>query len=371
MPRIDTTIRDEVLDLIHNKGGRLCEDTEYKDASTNLHIMCSNGHIFHMTPSGIRVHSWCKYCGLDQDPNYEYNEAIRIMALRQYTIVTSKGRKIRLRCSNDHEFDSNIFKLINGVRCKLCCKNSINNGMDNFYRMLQLKGGILEDGFQYTNSEMPCRILCNAGHIWETKPYKVNAGYWCYQCCGNSKDKGINSMMDVINRKEGVLMSEYVDTETKVLVKCNKSHEFWIRPHDIVGDYWCNKCNESKGERAISEYLDKRQIQYKREYVPEGYRWRYDFLIYYNNLHYLVEYDGEQHFKFIKRFHTTLDTFHEKIKVDYNKTLLSINMNIPLLRISYKEKNNIPDLLDKFLNQYASMYSNIELYHETWNGICY
>lgn len=369
MPSIDTTIRDEVLDLIHKKGGTLYQGREYKNASTTLHIICGNGHDFYMLPSGIRVHSWCKYCGINQDPNYEYNEVLRIIALRQYTLISSNGRNIKLRCSNNHEFDTNITKLINGVSCKLCCKNSINNGMDNFYRMIQLKGGILEDDFQYTNSEQSCRILCNAGHIWETNPCKVNAGYWCYQCCGNSKEKGIRSMMEVINRKGGQLLSEYSTTEEKVKVLCSKGHEFYITPHDIVGDYWCNRCNESKGERSISEYLDSKNIQYIKEYVPKGYKWRYDFLIYYNNKHYLVEYDGEQHFKYIKRFHTDMNTFYNKIKVDYEKTLLSINMRIPLLRISYKEKDIILDLMNKFLQDYITMYSNPELYHETWSCI--
>jgi len=60
--------------------------------------------------------------------------------------------------------------------------------------------------------------------------------------------------------------------------------------------YGCQKCNSSKGELAIIEYLNKNNIKYKHEYfIPALNRKRFDFYLEENNT--AIEFDGRQHFE--------------------------------------------------------------------------
>ena len=59
----------------------------------------------------------------------------------------------------------------------------------------------------------------------------------------------------------------------------------------------------------------------------------------------LIEYDGEQHYKFIKHWHGDEEGFklqqlRDKIKTEYCK-----NHNIKLIRIPYTEFDNIEQIL--------------------------
>ena len=76
---------------------------------------------------------------------------------------------------------------------------------------------------------------------------------------------------------------------------------------------------------------------------------RFDFAIFDNNkLILLIEYDGEQHFKWLKGWQTKEEfeklQYHDQLKNTYCK-----NNNIPLLRIPYYDFDNIDDILCKYL----------------------
>lgn len=63
---------------------------------------------------------------------------------------------------------------------------------------------------------------------------------------------------------------------------------------------------------------------------------RVDFYI--ESLNLAIEYDGRQHFHFVKRFHKTLKEFEDSIHRDKIKEKLLAEHGIRLIRISYKDK---------------------------------
>ena len=103
-------------------------------------------------------------------------------------------------------------------------------------------------------------------------------------------------------------------------------------------------CLYSKGELKISELLQQNNLLYQQEHTFIGCRGasselRFDFYI---NNSYVLEYDGEQHFKPIygeERF--KIQQKYDNIKNEYCKT-----HNIPLIRIPYwhYDKITIDDL---------------------------
>ena len=62
-----------------------------------------------------------------------------------------------------------------------------------------------------------------------------------------------------------------------------------------------------------------------------------------------IEYDGEQHFRPVHRFGCE-DNFKKTKRNDELKNTFCKNNNIKLLRISYKEKGKIRDIIEEVLN---------------------
>lgn len=143
-------------------------------------------------------------------------------------------------------------------------------------------------------------------------------------------------------------------------INYNSSHIFWrckcdcgtIR--DINGTYLragistnCG-CERSVGEHKIQELLTQAKINFKREYTfadlvgEGGGRLRFDFGILNsdNNLLYLIEYDGVQHFD-ASCFGMNNDLFLEQQKRDELKNDYCQKHNIPLIRISYLDIKNL------------------------------
>ena len=114
--------------------------------------------------------------------------------------------------------------------------------------------------------------------------------------------------------------------------------------------------HHSIGEALITNYLNDNGYLFKRQQTfdncrsPKNSRLIYDFSILNseNNIVALIEFDGEQHFKPIE-FFGGIDGFQYLQECDIIKNNYAINNHIPLLRISYKDKNNLITILDNFL----------------------
>lgn len=137
-------------------------------------------------------------------------------------------------------------------------------------------------------------------------------------------------------------------------VKCG-AHSFHMPPTNKadINACSCQACADVRyrGPRAIKEYLDQFHIKYEKEYRFKDCVYQkqlpFDFAIFYptGQLKCLIEYDGEQHYKFIKHWHGDEEGFklqqlRDKIKTEYCK-----NHNIKLIRIPYTEYDNIKQIL--------------------------
>ena len=141
-------------------------------------------------------------------------------------------------------------------------------------------------------------------------------------------------------------------------IKCG-AHSFHMPPTNKadLNSCSCQACADVRyrGPRAIKEYLDKHNINYQQEFRFKDcvyqHQLPFDFAIFYPNgkLKCLIEYDGEQHYKFIKHWHGDEEGFklqklRDKIKTDY-----CASHGIPLIRIPYTEYDNIEKILDASL----------------------
>jgi len=121
----------------------------------------------------------------------------------------------------------------------------------------------------------------------------------------------------------------------------------------------CPKCAESKGEKQLDLIFTKYNISHDSQYIFDDLRGvnngllRFDVPVFWDKeqtrLRMLVEYDGKQHYEWIKGMMTKKEfetlQIHDERKNQYCK-----NNNIKLLRIPYWDFNNIEEILKKELN---------------------
>ncbi len=118
--------------------------------------------------------------------------------------------------------------------------------------------------------------------------------------------------------------------------------------------YVFEKKSNSYGEKKIIKYLDIWKTIYSREVLMIGCKYinhlKFDFKICVNNITFLLEYDGKQHFNSNKK-----SGGKEFFKIIKNKDKIKRNWcennNIKLFRIRYDQYNQIKILLELTLAQ--------------------
>lgn len=164
---------------------------------------------------------------------------------------------------------------------------------------------------------------------------------------------------------------KYDTNTTKFNVECDYGHVYETCQDNFVNrKRRCPSCQNSQGEDFIEKYLTERKIAFKKEFsFPDGeckhiYNLRFDFYLKHNNKEYMIEFDGEQHFKPIEYFGGE-KSYRKLFNNDCRKTIYCVNTaNIPLLRVAFNDFDKLTPLLDKFLsmNTVGILFSNVETY---------
>ncbi|WP_197242374.1 hypothetical protein [Bacillus cereus] len=154
-----------------------------------------------------------------------------------------------------------------------------------------------------------------------------------------------------------VLSDNYSNNHTKIKIQhindsCD-NHTWYIKPNNFLHGQRCPLCKESKGARRIRLFLKSYKISFEREYKFEdllgvkGSELRFDFAIFNEKrcLKLLIEYDGEFHDKQVHEEHDLItQQYHDMLKNEY-----TTKNNINLVRINYREQNDIENILKNVL----------------------
>lgn len=219
------------------------------------------------------------------------------------------------------------------------------------------------------------KILSQNKNLILLSPIKTVSGYLKFKCnkCGHEferqandfvKSKGkcpycshriittemYNKFIEEETNGEYSLISEYINDSTKVLIRHNSCGFIYkIKPTYFKQEGTiCPKCKRfnSKGEKAIINYLELYNISYEREYrFKELAHYPFDFKINFQNQIYLIEFQGEQHYK-PKDFFGGENGFKLQQERDKIKKNFCQEHGYNLIEIPYYEINNI----DKYLN---------------------
>ncbi|MCK9446726.1 hypothetical protein M0Q50_07705 [bacterium] len=177
----------------------------------------------------------------------------------------------------------------------------------------------------------------------------------CKSCinCHRYDTNKIKILLNKNNKNIEILEESYISISKSSTFICKICNNKWnAKTHNVVtGFTGCPKCKKSKGEIYISNYLENKKIEYISQYIfndcVNKRKLPFDFYLPDNNT--CIEFDGYLHYYPWNNNDKSIEKF-EKQKINDNiKNNYCKKNNITLLRIHYKDINNIEKILDNLL----------------------
>lgn len=299
---------------------------------------------------------------------YDQEEFIRRAKIKHnnkynYSLVDYKNSrdKIIIVCPEHGKFIQIPYNHLQGKGCYMCANNK-KYTISEFINRANLKHN---NKFQYpdenyVNSITPIKIECPEHGIFKQTPGNHLSGVGCPKCSGNRR-LTIDEFIDKANSRHNNLYTypdkNYMSYDDKIQIMCNKHGLFKQAIRDHLSGRGCPICKNSKGEIMIQKILDDNHINYIRQYTFPDLKHKtylkFDFAILSTNdkLKYLIEYNGEQHYRSIKKYHKydveifNNSIYRDNLKIDYCK-----RNNIKLFIIKYN------DNIEYELSQILSLY---------------
>lgn len=162
------------------------------------------------------------------------------------------------RCKNGHTWTATFAEIKRGSWCSECSRDKI----DLFFCQKTAKdrqGKCLS--LEYKTNRIKMEWECFKGHRWTNSFNNIKNGQWCPKCNIDRTRKGIEHCRELVNRKKGKCLSDvYENNRTKLLVECDKGHQWETNLSSLSSGDWCRKCGgEKSGETRkidIALYFD-------------------------------------------------------------------------------------------------------------------
>lgn len=234
--------------------------------------------------------------------------------------------------------------------CPICNRKSRKTTEDFKKEIISLVGNEYTVLGEFVNVTTKIKMRHNCkncdNYEYEVIPDSFKRGARCPKCFGTHK-KTTDEYIEEVNELEGnnySVLGEYVNAATKVLMRHNKcGFEYEVSPNSFLRGHRCPKCIESRGEKIIGEFLARNNIKFDRQFKIADCKnilpLPFDFAVYdkNNKLYFLIEFQGEQHYREIDRFKNNwINVFHR----DMIKRKYCFDNAIPLLTFTFWEYEN-------------------------------
>ena len=288
---------------------------------------------------------------------------------------------------NNHEYSVRRSDFLNDVRCPKCFGTHQKTTEEFKKEVYDLVGNEYEVVGEYINNYTLIEIKHNVCN--RSKPVNPNnflRGSTCWFCSEESKhanrrkthEEFVREVFEKVGNEYSVL-GEYLGGGIHIQMQHNKCGNIYsVTPGHFLDGERCPECNEPKGEKTIGNHLNsnnwikisnkefeklnninKYSVNY---YIPQktfngligmgGGLLSYDYYIPKFNL--LIEFQGIQHEKLVKRFHKTEEDFLKQKEHDRRKKQYTIDNNINFLEIWYYDIKNTKQILESKLQELST-----------------
>ena len=343
----------------------------YVNSQTKILCKCKkDGYEWKTKPTVLLQGKGCPKCGGNAKlTQKEFEEKLKKQNKHAQDIellgtYINTETKILCKCKIDeHEWEATPHNLLQGHGCPRCGGTGKLTHEEFMEKLKQVNPNIQVLG-TYINSAT--KILCKCtidGYEWTPTPNQILQGFGCPKCAGQTKPTQEEFITKVKQLNPDIeVLGTYTNSVTKIKCRCKKDgYEWETMPQSLLAGSGCPKCNTSKGEKRIVQYLDNIGIDYiynigyfKDLVGMSGRLLRPDFII--PSLKIWIEYDGIQHFKptdFTGKM--SEQQLHEQFKIvqqnDQIKNQYAKDNNWTLIRIPFTEYDNIEQILAEYIEQ--------------------
>ena len=284
----------------------------------------------------VTTNDFIQRANLIHNNKYDYSKVIYSNA-KQKVIITCKKHGEFLQTPNKH---------LNNRGCPSCFNEKRKYSTEDFIKLASKvhNNKYKYNNVEYINSQSKVIITCPTHGNFNQLPSFHLLGVGCPKCrsvdVGNRFRSNTIQFIEKAKTIHGNRFKydkvDYKHSSINVIIICNEHGDFEQSPHGHLRGQGCPKCLESKGEKFIASVLDKYNIKYIREYKIPGTNYKFEYDFYLPELNILIEFHGEQHYKFNNFFHRSLEDFSNQKKRDIFKRELAKLANIPLIEFNYK-----------------------------------
>lgn len=344
---------------------------EYINTHEKVCIICPEHGEFWQSPANHLKGSKCKLCSnkaraKSKTKSFEsfLNDANLVHSnfyIYEKTNFIKRSDKAIITCPIHGDFEQIINNHLKGEGCSECAKiRSADKRKLTLNEFIIKANNIHNNKYDYSLSVYSkysdkIKIICPIHGEFEQQVGNHLQGKGCSKCKNdklafNRKDSFenfVNKANSVHNKLYDYEKVNYINQLTKIIIICPKHGEFEQTANAHLRGQGCPKCNNSKGEIMIYNWLKNNYSSLK---FIEQYRaiWLngliYDFYI--PSLKIAIEYNGIQHYEPVEffggeeyfKYIQNNDRLKDKFSTENGITLIKIKYNNEI--IDMKELNN-------------------------------
>lgn len=280
-----------------------------------------------------------------------------LIRLGDYINVDTHLHIKNLKCN--HEYDMSFSHIRRNYGCPICSKRK-KKTTDEFRKYVSSISDEYEFIGVYKSVNTKAQFYHKAcNNYYFNRPEDFIMGGRCPICAKNklqeinnkkrkTAEEFKNEIISLTNNEYNVL-GNYVNNKIKIeFIHLKCKNKFLMKPNAFLGGCRCPICKASHGETIIKNILDENNIEYEFQKKFTGCidKKELPFDFYIPIINTAIEFDGEQHFTPVN-FGGGMPNESFKLikKHDEIKNTFCYTHNIDLLRISYKDINNIENIV--------------------------
>lgn len=345
---------EEFCELLDKEGYKLLG--QYINVNTKVELQCDKGHKYEALPNNFKRGQRCRVCaGLDSETaKLEFEEMVENENYKLLGEYVNNKTKVKLQCNKGHIYETRSYIYKKGHRCPICSGNHPETAKLEFLNKLEEEGYRLLG--KYGNATTKVEIQCDKLHRYFVRPNDFKNGYRCPICAGCHLETAKEDFIKQMENEGYKLLEEYINTDTKIKIMCDKGHKYLVVPYSFKQGSRCPICNiNSHGERLARKILEECKLGFESQKKFEGLtglgggQLSYDFFV---EGYLLIEIQGEQHYKpkdlFGGEEQFKIQQEHDKLKREF-----AINNGYKLLEIPYfstRDLDNLENTLREELN---------------------
>lgn len=358
-------------EIAKEMGGR-CLSLEYVNNKNPLLWKCKNNHQWMARPDGVIRGTWCIVCA--GKAKYDLQYCKKIAKQKQGECISDKYINCQIpmewKCSQGHTWKNSFSGILNAKQWCPYCYGNVRHTIEEMKKLAKKYGGECLSN-EYNRNKIKLKWKCNLGHVWEAKPNTITSGHWCKKCgmkrAGMKNRFSLNELHRLAENRGGKLLSQaYRDGKIKLCWLCADNHEFKMTAISVNQGQWCPECSSGRSERICRKHFEgllmKPFPKSKPKWLISSTGKKLELDGYNEELKLAFEYQGIQHYSFVKKFHKKRSLQQQK-DYDILKRHLCAKNGVILIEIPYTvQYNGLKKFIIKRLN-----VNNIPIINEKVN----